>query len=452
MPAHNLLTTWAREQFDRESVELISAGLTRAEITVDPALEPGMAEDAPVLLAVVAPQRTAPEQDTPARPPRTPAPAGRTTPDRDEAPRSPGPTEALSEAVRRFADNLQTRRRLRRVRAHHDRLLQSFGSMVFELYRADARRPELVRRRLEELHDSSVEMAELEARLGRSPEGGVCPSCGLYCGDAQCCLACGEDLAQASRPVSTRMSTPMAVFALVVLTGAWFFGGIRPEGESEPEPAAKRTERAAAKNPGPTFRNTVADVRRKGPMPIYRRPGGRPFRRLSNPNADGAPLAFLVKRQRGGWAQVYLPARPNGSTGWIRLSQVSVSGHNYRVVIDLSNRRLSAYRGRRRLMRVAVGVGEAVTPTPTGLYFITELLKQPDNSGTYGPWAFGLSAYSNVLNEFAGADGILGIHGTNEPWAVGTNVSHGCIRVNNRTISRLARTLPVGTPVRIRRS
>jgi lipoprotein-anchoring transpeptidase ErfK/SrfK len=323
--------------------------------------------------------------------------------------------------------------------------------MVFELYRADARRPELVRRRLEELHASSVELADLEARLGEQPEGKVCPSCGLYCGDAQCCLACGHDLAHAPKQ-TTRMSPPMVALALVLLTAAWFFGGIRPGEDSERVSPAKQTVQAPERSSAAGFRNTVAHARRKGAMPIYRRPGGRPFRHLGNPNADGAPLAFLVKRQRPGWAQVYLPARPNGSTGWVPLSRVSLSGHDYRVVVDLGKRRLSAFRGRRRLARVPVGVGEAVTPTPTGLYFITELLKQPDRSGTYGPWAFGLSAYSNVLNEFAGADGILGIHGTNEPWAIGTDVSHGCIRVDNGTISRLARALPVGTPVRIRRT
>ena len=41
------------------------------------------------------------------------------------------------------------------------------------------------------------------------------------------------------------------------------------------------------------------------------------------------------------------------------------------------------------------------------------------------------------------------IHGTNKPDGVGRNVSHGCIRVRNRVIERLAAILPLGTPVRI---
>ena len=98
-----------------------------------------------------------------------------------------------------------------------------------------------------------------------------------------------------------------------------------------------------------------------------------------------------------------------------------------------------------------MGVGRAVTPTPSGLYYVTELLKQPDPTGLYGPYAFGLSAHSDVLHEFAGRNGILGLHGTNFPQGIGTDVSHGCLRVSNRVILKLAHLLPVGTPVRITR-
>ena len=90
-------------------------------------------------------------------------------------------------------------------------------------------------------------------------------------------------------------------------------------------------------------------------------------------------------------------------------------------------------------------------PTPIGIYYIKELLKQPDPSGPYGPYAFALSAYSNVLYSFGGGAGEIGIHGTNEPAALGSDVSHGCIRISNAAIARLARMLPLGTPVEIRR-
>jgi lipoprotein-anchoring transpeptidase ErfK/SrfK len=56
-----------------------------------------------------------------------------------------------------------------------------------------------------------------------------------------------------------------------------------------------------------------------------------------------------------------------------------------------------------------------------------------------------------VLNEFAGRDGVLGVHGTNFPQGIGTDVSHGCIRMSNQAVTKLAHILPVGTPVRITR-
>ncbi len=51
---------------------------------------------------------------------------------------------------------------------------------------------------------------------------------------------------------------------------------------------------------------------------------------------------------------------------------------------------------------------------------------------------------------YAGGNGQLGIHGTSEPWSIGRDVSHGCIRVHNGVVRRLARIIPLGTPVVIR--
>ncbi len=59
-----------------------------------------------------------------------------------------------------------------------------------------------------------------------------------------------------------------------------------------------------------------------------------------------------------------------------------------------------------------MGVGAPSTPTPTGRFWIRELLSVP--AGTiYGPYAFGTSDYS-VLSEWPHG-GVVGIHGTNEP-------------------------------------
>jgi lipoprotein-anchoring transpeptidase ErfK/SrfK len=150
--------------------------------------------------------------------------------------------------------------------------------------------------------------------------------------------------------------------------------------------------------------------------------------------------------------RISLARRPNGSTGWVRRSAVKLLLNWYRVKIDLTTHKLTLFSHGRVAWRIPIGVGKALTPTPTGTYFIWELLKTPDPDGLYGPYAFGLSAYSTVLTHFgAGGKGEIGIHGTNEPQLIGTNVSHGCIRVANWNIRRLAKILPLGTPVEIAR-
>ena len=90
-------------------------------------------------------------------------------------------------------------------------------------------------------------------------------------------------------------------------------------------------------------------------------------------------------------------------------------------------------------------------PTPTGHFFTKELVQPPSAEGLYGPIAYGLSAFSPTLVDTeAFADGVIGIHGTNQPELIGQNVSHGCLRMTNEDILDLeAHKLPLGMPVEI---
>jgi lipoprotein-anchoring transpeptidase ErfK/SrfK len=185
-------------------------------------------------------------------------------------------------------------------------------------------------------------------------------------------------------------------------------------------------------------------------VPIYATAGAaKPSQSLDNPNENGAPLVFLVSERQGDWLNVYLPVRPNGSTGWVRAADVTVVANRYSVDITLGEHRLVVHDGQDVVLDEPIGVGTAQTPTPGGVYYIKELLQPPDPNGPYGPYAYGLSGFSNVLDEFKGGDGVIGIHGTNEPDAIGTDVSHGCIRMRNEAILELVPVLPLGTPVHI---
>ena len=185
-------------------------------------------------------------------------------------------------------------------------------------------------------------------------------------------------------------------------------------------------------------------------VPIYRAPAARhPFKRLANPTSVGAPLVFLVKSRAQGWEHVFLPVRPDGATGWIKDRYLSLAWDPYSLQAQLRKHELILRKDGRVTARFPAAVGRSVLPTPTGRYFLVELLKQPDPNGPYGPYAFGTSAFSKVLYHFGGGPGQIGIHGTDEHGSIGQSVSHGCIRLRNRDIVRLAHELPLGTPVTI---
>lgn len=163
------------------------------------------------------------------------------------------------------------------------------------------------------------------------------------------------------------------------------------------------------------------------------------------------PLVFLVKERTDDWLEVYLPVRPNGSTGWVRADTVEMSQTSMRIEVSLTDFALAVYDGQEEVFSTEIGLGQDELPTPGGVYYIRELLQPPDPDGLYGPYAYGLSGYSPVLDSFAGGDAVIGIHGTNDPGSIGRAVSHGCIRLPNDAVAQLAEQvgIPLGTPVLI---
>jgi lipoprotein-anchoring transpeptidase ErfK/SrfK len=202
-----------------------------------------------------------------------------------------------------------------------------------------------------------------------------------------------------------------------------------------------------AKTPAGT---TLIATARVPDVAIRKTPGGAKVKSLSNPNSVGGPLTFMVLQERPKWLRVQLPIRPNGSSGWISESDVTLSTTTYRLVISMSRHRLDVMHDGERIARHTVGIGRVATPTPKGTYYLTELIETPDPKGIYGPYAFGLSAHSNTVKSYAGGPGQIGLHGTDKPSELGGGVSHGCLRLANPVITELAHKLPLGTPVEIR--
>jgi lipoprotein-anchoring transpeptidase ErfK/SrfK len=180
-----------------------------------------------------------------------------------------------------------------------------------------------------------------------------------------------------------------------------------------------------------------------------------PSQQLPNPwlydpsnAATGVPQTFLVKSQRAdGWVEVLLPVRPNGSTGWVRAADVTLTANPFRIAVALGAHTIAVTNAHTVLYTGPVAVGAPDTPTPTGTYYLYALLQDPNPGGPYGPFAYGLSSHSDALETFAGGDAEIGIHGNDDASALGQSVSHGCIRMDNGAITELAKQLPLGTPV-----
>ncbi len=187
----------------------------------------------------------------------------------------------------------------------------------------------------------------------------------------------------------------------------------------------------------------------------YRRPGSGRIAVFGRRNVNGVPTVFGVLGARvdasceAAWYHVQLPLRPNGIAGWVRASRVAERTVATRIVVDLSERRVTLLRAGQPIMVVPAAIGSSATPTPTGRYYVNQKLVAPDPLGAFGPVALGISAFSPVLKTWM-QGGPIAIHGTNQATLLGSAVSHGCIRVGNADVLRLYKLAPTGTPVLIR--
>jgi lipoprotein-anchoring transpeptidase ErfK/SrfK len=180
---------------------------------------------------------------------------------------------------------------------------------------------------------------------------------------------------------------------------------------------------------------------------IHDAPDGAITSTLTHPQPSGAPLTFLVSEVQGEWLNVHLAQRPNGSTGWVRADEVMLQRLDYRLRVSTTENTVTLYRNADVEATYSAATGTGGTPTPTGEFYLTELLA-PTNQG-YGPFAFGVSAFSDAVTSFGGGVGQIGLHGTDNAASIGTAASHGCIRLSNEDITALAGILPLGTPVTI---
>jgi hypothetical protein len=143
-----------------------------------------------------------------------------------------------------------------------------------------------------------------------------------------------------------------------------------------------------------------------------------PVTKLSDKTEYNLPRTYLVTDQtsRPGWLNVLLPIRPNGASGWIKASDVTLGASEYEIRVEVAARKLTLLKLGAPVLESGVVVGADRTPTPPGKFYVTDPLD---------------------------------LHGTNNPDQVGQNISNGCVRVPNDIIEQIAAQAPLGTPVTI---
>jgi len=124
------------------------------------------------------------------------------------------------------------------------------------------------------------------------------------------------------------------------------------------------------------------------------------------------------------------------------------------IVVDREQNKLRLYNGRTLVRVFPVATGQAIYPTPAGVWFIKDKQLNPWwYPPTYDAWAKGLKPVppgpGNPLGtRWMGlnAPGV-GIHGTDAPGSIGYSASHGCIRMQVPDAEWLFPRVTVGTPV-----
>jgi len=148
------------------------------------------------------------------------------------------------------------------------------------------------------------------------------------------------------------------------------------------------------------------------------------------------------------WYHVRLAILPNNSTGWVPRSALgTVTPVHTHLYVDRGTQTATLTKDGRVVFSTHIGVGRHYWPTPPGQFYVRDKLTNFHNP-FYGPIAFGTSARSAVLTDWPGG-GYIGVHGTDQPGLIPGYISHGCIRLKDEAILRLARLMNVGTPVTI---
>lgn len=110
---------------------------------------------------------------------------------------------------------------------------------------------------------------------------------------------------------------------------------------------------------------------------------------------------------------------------------------SYAIHVDVAQKRLTLFQGEDLVKQYTIATGAWDTPTPVGIFTITHRFS--GRMCGFGTCFLGLNV----------PWGNYGIHGTNRPESIGSNASHGCIRMRVADAEELYALVPNGTKVMI---
>jgi lipoprotein-anchoring transpeptidase ErfK/SrfK len=159
-----------------------------------------------------------------------------------------------------------------------------------------------------------------------------------------------------------------------------------------------------------------------------RQPGSRPDDVVA-PSAPAAPPAPLPP-----------PPKPT-----------PLAKEEMHLVVDVDARKVHVWRHGKRVATHAVAVGTAQWPTRRGEWQLVQVIWNPEWNPPRESWARTRQARrpgdpANPLGRVQLVyDPPRSIHGTNQPWTIGTAASHGSIRVTNAVGVKLGRQVMEAT-------
>jgi len=125
------------------------------------------------------------------------------------------------------------------------------------------------------------------------------------------------------------------------------------------------------------------------------------------------------------------------------------------LTVDRSGFKISLFKHLQRVKVYPIAVGQAGLETPAGLYKIQDKATNPAWHVPNSPWAGSLAgqvipggAPNNPIKaRWLGVYDGVGVHGTSDRASIGSNASHGCIRMLVEDVEKLYDQVPVGTPI-----